>query len=78
MNPETGKFENLQEEFIKETGMTDLLRPDGTPVPKTWLVCGVGDLVTVERNGRSHTFKVCYVGESCLVLEPANPVVGDP
>lgn len=50
---------------------TRLLRPDGTPVPEHWKVYSVGELVEV----KGYTFKVAYIGESTLLLEPVAPVV---
>lgn len=42
MNPETNKFEPLLESFDQ------LLRPDGTPVPKHWSVFTAGEHVVVK------------------------------
>jgi hypothetical protein len=79
MNPDTKTFEELKEQLDeKKLYFGKLLKPDGRPVPDTWLICGAGDLVTVERNNRSFTFRVAYVGEKVLVLEPADPIVGSP
>jgi hypothetical protein len=74
MNPETGKLEKLKFDMNAEEQLTTklaqlqgkLLRPDGTPVPKHWAVFKVGELVTLKDN----TFKVAYMNEGTMVLEP--------
>jgi len=91
MNPETNRFESLSEEDdeileslvqkdqhqIHEDGTTEksttsiLLRPDGTPVPAHWSVYQVGETVVV----KNYCFKVVYIGESTLLLEPMGPVL---
>jgi hypothetical protein len=73
MNPNTKSWEEL---FGAKDVPGKLLRPDGEPVPDHWLICGAGDLVTVERGGKIATFRVGYIGDKVLVLEPADPVVG--
>jgi len=51
-----------------------LVRPNGEPVPDHWPIFTVGELVTV----KNYTFKVAYIGESTLLLEPTGPLlVGD-
>lgn len=49
------------------------VRADGSPVPKTWALFKVGELVVVKDN----TFRVAHFNESSVILEPANPVIGD-
>lgn len=47
-----------------------LLRPDGTPVPKHWSTFQVGENVVI----KDYTFKVAYIGESNILFEPVGPV----
>jgi hypothetical protein len=65
LNPETHQIEKLTEAF------GELLRPDGSKVPKHWTVFREGELVEV----KGSTFKVAYLNESCVVLEPVSPVI---
>lgn len=79
MNPETNKFEDLEEsgivdEFMKkqmeDMGMrSDLIRPDGSPVPKSWTVFSIDELVEI----KGYTFKVAHIGESHILFEPVKP-----
>ena len=62
MNPETLKFESLSEGPLDQ-----LIRPNGTPVPSHWAVFTVDELVVI----KGHTFKVVYIGEGCIMFEPA-------
>ena len=90
MNPETNQFEQLSEIFRAEGNSSvgpnasdqmsalqrqlaggPLIRPDGTPVPKHWSVFTVGDNVVVN----NYTFKVAYMNETTLVLEPVGVAV---
>ena len=87
MNPETNKFEALSEEQsvrqqdtymqkqleqLKQVIASDsLLRPDGTPVPEHWTVLKVDEVIRI----KTHNFKVVYINEGTLVLEPAGPVL---
>jgi len=73
MNPETGELEPLTvapEAEALETKLAQiqgqLFRPNGKPVPKHWAVFTVGELVTV----KDHTFKVAYMNDGALLLEP--------
>jgi hypothetical protein len=68
MNPNTNKFEPLLE---AGAGLSQLLRPNGEPVPKHWTVFRVGELVEI----KGYTFKVGYVGESAVLFEPVGPIV---
>ena len=79
MNPDTNRFEMLSEdetikrntEFEKILGI--LVRPNGKPVPKHWSIFKVGEDVTV----KDYTFKVVYLNESTIILEPVGlPVIG--
>jgi len=79
MNPDSNRFEHLEEhegheehndsEFLESISL--LLRPDGTPVPKHWSIFKIGENVVVN----NYTFKVAYIGESTLLLEPVSPVI---
>jgi len=74
MNPVTGRFEVLQRRHEKEAvsrrlGLTDrseLVRPNGSPVPAHWAIFTAGELVAI----KGHTFKVAYINEATLILEP--------
>lgn len=72
MNPETNSFEQLNRDFdqLKRLGESRLVRPNGEPVPAHWPVFEQGELVVL----KDYTFKVGYIGEKCLVLEPAGIV----
>lgn len=80
MNPETNKFEMLQLKEIKEEleGKTvqtpvGLVRPDGSPVPKHWAVFKIDENIVI----KNYTFKVAYISESTLLLEPVGiPIIG--
>lgn len=79
MNPETGRLEALQQRHedqlaevakrLQGVHRSDLVRPDGSAVPAHWAIFTAGDLVTVKR----HTFKVVYMNEFTLILEPVKP-----
>lgn len=82
MNPNTNKFEKLnqidEKEMAKKLGgfkeqmenyHSGLLRPDGSPVPKTWSVFKMGELVVI----KDYTFRVVYIGESNILFEPVSP-----
>jgi len=84
MNPETNRFEQLRESTEEETAEINkrmveslknlakvasgsfLLRPDGSPVPGHWPILSVGTKVEIE----GYTFRVGYIGESVVLLEP--------
>ncbi len=69
MNPETNQFEALLELPAPEGSR--LLRPNGEPVPAHWTVLTVGENVVV----KGYTFKVAYINETTLVLEPLSTAV---
>jgi hypothetical protein len=72
MNPLTRKFEPLEwKQFNKEVDEVRLIRPNGEPVPDHWCVLTVGEEVVVKNN----TFKVAYIGESSILLEPTGIVI---
>jgi len=74
MNPETCNFEHLTpedrqlERQLEKTyeEQTKLLRPNGEPVPSHWAVFVVGETVVV----KDQTFKVAYINEGAMLLEP--------
>jgi hypothetical protein len=82
MNPETNKFEFLRDQnedpgpadtatlgLLRKMAQqqTALLRPNGEPVPQHWTQFQVGEYVVV----KNYTFKVAYIGETAILLEPA-------
>ena len=89
MNPDTSKFEGLfdtadgeSEDLSRKKNierMTEklkqdhgwLFRGDGSRVPEHWSVFSVDEIVTI----KNYTFKVAYIGESTMLLEPAGPVL---
>jgi len=75
LNPESNKFEKArqitQEEFDKLSDQlsdmhSQLVKIDGSPIPKHWTVFKVGELITI----KDYTFKVAYIGESNILFEP--------
>lgn len=80
MNPDTNRFEPLSASSDSDkselaqfppSGVLrdvnfDSLRPNGKPVPKHWTQFQVGELVTI----KDYTFKVAYIGETAILLEP--------
>lgn len=85
LNPDTNKFEPLTEgkptidkieraikagemSVLPSTGLM-LLRPNGLPVPKSWTIFKVGELVVI----KDYTFRVAYIGESNILFEPVRP-----
>ncbi len=83
LNPETNKFESLtqipEDEFLSRIGklsgdFVNLVRPNGSLVPRHWLVFVVGEKVVI----KDHTFKVAYIGESNILFEPVSPVIAPP
>lgn len=74
MNPDTNRFEALTE-LAEPTPVAKLLRPNGEPVPAHWTVLALGEQVVV----KGYTFKVAYINETTLVLEPVKiPILGPP
>jgi hypothetical protein len=50
-----------------------LFRPNGEQVPKDWSIYTVGEDVEV----KGYMFRVAYIGETNLLLEPVGPVDND-
>lgn len=84
MNPETNRFEKLEEPNELQKQLLDrmtcscppgaLLRPNGEPVPAHWSVFTVGEEIVI----KGHTFKVAYIGECNILFEPVGvPMIGD-
>lgn len=81
MNPDTNKLEPLtaatpemakQLEALEEQAKAlqgELVRPNGEPVPKHWSVFRQDEKIVV----KGYTFKVAYLNDSCVVLEPVGP-----
>lgn len=65
LNPETNKFESLME------CQSLLLRPNGEPVPASWTVFHMDELVVI----KDYTFRVKYIGETAILFEPVSPVI---
>jgi len=84
MNPDTNRFEQLQEaspeqnsamqRLANAVAQSRLVRPDGSPVPAHWSVFTVGEEVVI----KNYTFKVAYIGETSILFEPVAPVVVKP
>ena len=79
MNPDTNRFEELQQKELlekfektqeKESLHDVLLRPDGSPVPKHWSIFSIGEVVVI----KDYTFCVQYIGETAILFEPIGPV----
>lgn len=66
MNPDTNQFEQLRELIDGPMKLPTLLRPDGSPVPAHWTVLAVDEKVEV----KGYTFRVAYINETTLILEP--------
>jgi hypothetical protein len=77
MNPETNRFESLQEDktlrdkILALDQRANLLRPDGTPVPKHWSIFAIDEEITI----KNYTFKVVYINESSITFEPVKPII---
>lgn len=63
MNPDTNQFEQLRD-LVNVPGK--LVRPDGSDVPAHWTVLAVDERVIV----KGYTFRVAFMNEKTLVLEP--------
>ncbi len=50
----------------KLLGRSDLVQPDGSPVPETWTLFQAGERVVV----KGRTFSVAWVGEGGILIEP--------
>jgi len=80
MNPETNRFEQLSE-ADEDPGSDEnlaalrrmvqrqsvLVRPNGEPVPDHWVRFRMDELVTI----KGYTFRVKYLGETSMLVEPA-------
>lgn len=83
MNQENNRIEpinNTKEEEFKaklahlglkaEDFHNNLLKPDGTPIPKHITIFKEGELIVC----KNYTFRVAYMNETTLVLEPVSPL----
>jgi hypothetical protein len=61
-------FDSVLQEFVERA---QLVQPDGSPVPETWTIFTVGELVEVK--GRS--FKIGWIGADGVLLEPVRGLV---
>ena len=66
-----GKQKELKGELQSLIERAALVRPDGTPVPKHWSIFKLGENVVVN----NYTFKIAYIGETSILLEPVAPAV---
>jgi hypothetical protein len=73
MNPDTNRFEELSESIARRLAkaQSDLLRPNGEPVPQHWTQFSMGEHVVI----KNYTFKVGYIGETSILFEPVGPIV---
>jgi len=67
---ERRKEEALQRKLDKHT-RSQLVRPDGSPVPEHWSVFKIGEEIAI----KNYTFKVAYIGETAILFEPVGPVI---
>ncbi len=63
-------IENLRHGAVVEKFVPTLVRPDGSPVPKTWSTFAVGEKVVI----KDYTFEVAYIGETSILFEPVGPI----
>ncbi len=75
MNPDTNELERLRRSpILKDGGVPVLVRKDGSVVPRHWAIFAVGEEIVV----KGYTFRVAYLNEGAIMLEPIGPaVVGD-
>lgn len=80
MNPDTNRMEPVYaatdehaESLLTALEKTkgQLYRADGSTVPEHWSVFTIGEVITA--NG--YMFRVAYMGETSLLLEPVGPAV---
>ena len=48
-----------------------LVRPNGTPIPKHLSILQVDEKIVI----KDYTFKVAYMNDTTLVLEPVGPII---
>jgi len=44
----------------------EIFKPNGKPVPAHWAAFQPNEMLTI----KNHSFKVAYIGNDCMVLEP--------
>ena len=85
MNPDTNKFEKLtislkdahpdkEVDLLQQAAGGVLFRPNGEPVPKHWSIFQIDEEVVI----KDYTFRIAYINETTLILEPVNPVILPP
>lgn len=63
-------IQEIQEKLIPRV---DLVCADGSPVPQNWGIFTVGETIVL----KNHTYRVAYINESSITLEPVGPVIVD-
>jgi hypothetical protein len=61
--------ESPREQLIAEKGQ--LVRADGSPIPDHWPIFKVDEKLVI----KNYTFRVAYINETTLVLEPTGPLL---
>jgi hypothetical protein len=64
------RLRQMQRDLAKQRPPT-LLRPNGEPVPEHWSVFTVDEDVVI----KNYTFRIKYIGETSILLEPVGPVL---
>lgn len=87
MNPDTNKLEELKRDMetmniddfksalnvlnvLDKLSVTQLVRPNGKPVPPHWAIFTIDEQLII----KDYTFKIAYMNETTIVLEPVGPV----
>ena len=65
------QMEKLQHKMVSEIPLTELVRPDGSAVPQNWSIFTVGEHLVL----KDYTYRVVYLNEVSITLEPVGPVV---
>jgi len=67
------EYMKQHEKLVKqyETNIGNLIRPDGSPVPKHWSVFQVGEKIVIN----NYTFEIAHIGEKHMLVEPVGPVL---
>lgn len=66
------RVQNLRDSILEKeiAGLPIIVKPDGSPFPHHMSILKIGDMVPI----RGQTFKVAYVGETSVLLEPMGPL----
>ena len=70
----TFRHDEVQAACLVARQMKRPRRPKGEPVPEHRSVFRVDEVVTV----KNYTFRVAYIGEGTLLLEPVGPLLVEP